>query len=493
MTEETTLLNFPNEIKETAYERLGLNETDSDKFNFATISKTEGGIDYIEYWLLINAYYDETIERFIKMDGTATSFGIQMQAKGTYPGEGNLGYTNNSGINIWRNPRKSEVYKDTTNYDYSDFDNNNHIGAKKRSNNEWVEFAIGSGWSNNLMTDSYGGVTIGGAGIEIDGNNIFPYSRLTSSKYNDGTNNYYLLGILENAYHPTVTEWDCDNNTKQAWFFGFKYPEKTGAKDSENGKFIVMYNDMNHIDPTANGYTIEDMNVADWHVILEVGKTSTKAIVDGVLTVLGAGGGGGVVVDEITDGEMHAVTSNAVYHGMELKQDVADAFSGDYEDLTNKPTIPEEVSDLTDGADVVKKSSTAGLLKNDGTVDTTSYVSDVSGKLDIAQTSHKGKNVVVDSTSGDIAFENKPTIPSKISDLTNDSDFIETSSTSGLIKNDGTIDTNSYSQSGHSHTISDLPTANSITDGDTTHIASVDVIYDYIDEIIGDADDWLTS
>ena len=35
-------------------------------------------------------------------------------------------------------------------------------------------------------------------------------------------------------------------------------------------------------------------------------------------------------------------------------------------------------------------------------------------------------------------------IPTKISDLTNDSDFIETSSTSGLIKNDGTIDTNTY-------------------------------------------------
>ena len=123
MSEEVTLLDFLDEIKNTAYERMGLNETDSESFNFATISKTEAGIDYIEYWLLINAYYDESIERFVKIDGTSTSFGIQMQAKGTYPGEGNLGYTNNSGINIWRNPRKSEVYKDTTNYDYSDFDN----------------------------------------------------------------------------------------------------------------------------------------------------------------------------------------------------------------------------------------------------------------------------------------------------------------------------------------------------------------------------------
>ena len=37
-----------------------------------------------------------------------------------------------------------------------------------------------------------------------------------------------------------------------------------------------------------------------------------------------------------------------------------------------------------------------------------------------------------------------PTIPSKISDLTDDSDFIETSSTAGLVKNDGSIDTTSY-------------------------------------------------
>ena len=66
------------------------------------------------------------------------------------------------------------------------------------------------------------------------------------------------------------------------------------------------------------------------------------------------------------------------------------------------------------------------------------------GKLDKAQTSYKGKNVVVDSSTGNITFENKPTIPSKISDLTNDSDFIETSSTSGLVKNDGSIDTSSY-------------------------------------------------
>lgn len=56
---------------------------------------------------------------------------------------------------------------------------------------------------------------------------------------------------------------------------------------------------------------------------------------------------------------------------------------------------------------------------------------------------YANKNVVTDS-NGVITTENKPTIPSKISDLTNDSNFIETSNTTGLIKNDGTIDTNTY-------------------------------------------------
>ena len=72
-------------------------------------------------------------------------------------------------------------------------------------------------------------------------------------------------------------------------------------------------------------------------------------------------------------------------------------------------------------------------------------------KLSKLQTGQEGKNVVVDNTTGEITFENKPTIPSKLSDLTNDSDFIETSSTAGLVKNDGTIDETSYLSSLPSH------------------------------------------
>lgn len=46
----------------------------------------------------------------------------------------------------------------------------------------------------------------------------------------------------------------------------------------------------------------------------------------------------------------------------------AAALSNSYADLDNKPSIPASSSDLSDGSDLVKTSSTTGLLKNDGGV-----------------------------------------------------------------------------------------------------------------------------
>lgn len=46
------------------------------------------------------------------------------------------------------------------------------------------------------------------------------------------------------------------------------------------------------------------------------------------------------------------------------------ATTGDYDDLLDKPSIPSSSSDLSDGSDIIKKSNTGGLIKNDGTIDT---------------------------------------------------------------------------------------------------------------------------
>jgi len=69
---------------------------------------------------------------------------------------------------------------------------------------------------------------------------------------------------------------------------------------------------------------------------------------------------------------------------------VASATNGNLASLDNNGNLADSG---VASSDVVTTSSTAGLLKNDGTVDTTSYVSDISGKAD----------KVTSATSGDLA------------------------------------------------------------------------------------------
>lgn len=101
-------------------------------------------------------------------------------------------------------------------------------------------------------------------------------------------------------------------------------------------------------------------------------------------------------------------------------------FSGSYNDLTDKPTIP-------DISNCVQKSQTAGLLKNDGTVDTTSYgtYSKPSGGIpssDLAsavQTSLGKADTAYQKPSGgipasDIANGVIPTVPTISTDIETD-------------------------------------------------------------------------
>lgn len=147
-------------------------------------------------------------------------------------------------------------------------------------------------------------------------------------------------------------------------------------------------------------------------------------------------------------------------------------------EITDFPSIPSKTSDLTNDSHFISTSSTTGLIKNDGSIDTNTYLTthqDISGKEDnnnkvtswsntttdthypseklvkdsldgksdtnhthsgyassthshgnisnsgimISKDSVSNKNVVTDST-GKIIVEDKPSIPSKTSDITND-------------------------------------------------------------------------
>ena len=92
------------------------------------------------------------------------------------------------------------------------------------------------------------------------------------------------------------------------------------------------------------------------------------------------------------------------------KLDVSDAFSGSYNDLTNKPTIPSATSDLTNDSNFITSSSLptkTSDLTNDGDDGTNPFVSDDDSRLSDARTptSHthgyieNDGTIVVNSTS----------------------------------------------------------------------------------------------
>ena len=157
-----------------------------------------------------------------------------------------------------------------------------------------------------------------------------------------------------------------------------------------------------------------------------------------------------------------------VYNGLDYSQNnntkALSAYQG-YLLNQNKINKSDIVTNLTTDNDNKVLSAKQGKLLQDN-------------KLNKNQIPHKGKNVVVDNNSGEITFEDKPTIPkasttTPLSDSTNgsignsdkwakadhvhpksnlyagsdhnhDNTYIKLSNTTGLIKNDGTIDTSTY-------------------------------------------------
>ena len=176
---------------------------------------------------------------------------------------------------------------------------------------------------------------------------------------------------------------------------------------------------------------------------------------------------------DVTDNLTSTSTTNplSAKQGKELKTLVDGKASSSHthtkSQITDFPTIPSKTSDLTNDSgfltshqslsNYVQKSSTSGLLKNDGTVDSSSYLT-----TGVASSTYVAKETGKGLFSGSYTdLTNKPSIPTKTSDLTNDSGFltshqslsnyIQKSSTVGLVKNDGSIDTTTYLSSLPSH------------------------------------------
>ena len=232
-----------------------------------------------------------------------------------------------------------------------------------------------------------------------------------------------------------------------------------------------------------------------------------------------------IEVGETTDA-YYTIQNGNNYSWSKLDEDILDSLSINWSDIGNKPSsftpsththtttditnlsIPSDVSDLTDNSntaftpkththtesqitdlgDYIEKSQTTGLVKNDGSIDTSSYLTshqDITGKLDIAQTSYKGKNVVVDDTTGDITFEDKPTIPTvpSASSTTPSADTLNGDVGNGVTwarSNHKHPKSDLYAEASHNHNASDLDEIDTIEATITYTDDSTEIVDIYI-------------
>ena len=243
-----------------------LTNSSNSPYNFAILDGTRIGsngqqVPVSELWILVNAYYDYDRQRFCRYNVNDFSFGWQLQGGGTYPGEESIGDLGNQGVNLWKANGKNAYGADDPSRDLTGTDigswETNADGSKY-----WREYGIMLGWNNIFMNDSYGGMTIGGSGFEIDGSGVNPFRRVTSTKFSGGTSTgladdkYMKMfeGDLWNAQHGM---WNKDQDTQNGYFWGMESPVKYMENDSYNqysdtamlttdtDSFVVMMNEAN--------------------------------------------------------------------------------------------------------------------------------------------------------------------------------------------------------------------------------------------------------
>ena len=97
--------------------------------------------------------------------------------------------------------------------------------------------------------------------------------------------------------------------------------------------------------------------------------------------------------------------------------------------------IEEIVSGQIDLTNYIKKSNTTGLVKNDGSIDTNTYVTsaNIDGKED-----KSNKVTSWSSTTTDTHYPSEKLVKTSLDDK------ISKSNTTGLVKNDGSVDTSAY-------------------------------------------------
>ena len=257
---------------------------------------------------------------------------------------------------------------------------------------------------------------------------------------------------------------------------------------------------------THSGY-VSATKVTSWSgTVSDSNVPSEKLVKNSLDDKIGKSSTSGLVKNDGTIDTSSYLTSSALSNYMQksstsglMKNDGTvdttsySTFSGSYNDLSGKPTIPTKTSDLTndgDGTNVFVKnndsrltdartptSHTHGNLTNDGKLGTTS------GKPVITTTGGAITTGSFGTGSGTFAEGNHT-----------HSGYISTSSTTGLVKNDGTImtsGTGSTNYAAGNHTHSGYVSATKVTSWQSTpsdsNVPSEKLVKDYVDGLIGSA------
>ena len=255
------------------------------------------------------------------------------------------------------------------------------------------------------------------------------------------------------------------------------------------------YNDANiqqQIDDIKLVLSSNDVDFDTLQELVDALKNNTASIGD-IFTLLSNKvtriEGKGLSTNDYTNEEKEKLASlnnyddNEVKNQLSNKADKSELFSKDYNDLTNKPTIPTATSQLTNDSGFITSSNIptkTSQLTNDSGYLTTHQ--DISGKANVSDLNAHKNDTTSHITSAERTawnnksnfsgsyndLTNKPTIPSKTSQLTNDSGFITTyTNTTYTLTKSGNIITLTGSD-GSTSSVTDTDTN---TDTNTTYKA----------------------
>ena len=145
--------------------------------------------------------------------------------------------------------------------------------------------------------------------------------------------------------------------------------------------------------------------------------------------------------------------------------------------ILNKPTIPSAMSDLTNDDNYVQDASYVHTDNNYTTAEKTKLAGIASGAEANVQSDWN-----VTSSTSDAFIKNKPTIPTKTSDLTNDSDFV---SDANYVHTDNNYTTAEKNKLSGIATGANKTTVDSSMSASSTNPVQNKIVKKYIDDAVG--------